>query len=115
MNEANETKGKAEHIVANPAHTLHTTAKDIAANSIGYANSPPTALEIAEWESARIATGDGGCYWTIRDPDGHLCHTTLSLTPTDAVNEWMETEHACTMAANMLRMGEGKELLPLAS
>lgn len=48
-------------------------------------------------------------FYTIKGPTGYLIHTHISLTPEEAIEEFLETERAMGMLANCVRMSRGND------
>lgn len=46
-------------------------------------------------------------YFCVIDPQGVLVHTTISLSESEAVNQWIETEQSMNFIGNMVALANG--------
>lgn len=47
-------------------------------------------------------------FWAVREPCGHINHTTICCEREDAIEEYMETEAAMWLLANSFRVSRGE-------
>src|ERR1044072_34915 len=47
-------------------------------------------------------------YYTVKDPDGHLCHTHVSLSPEEAIEDFLDTEQSMMVIVNCGRAIRGE-------